>query len=168
MNTDNLVLRPNCLLTKYPLVFLTGVRSLFFYEKLGGFLQDFIAAHGYVVESPVLPFRSRKARKACLRHWLGQQSSKKFHFILSRNTFEEFRELFKNYEDSTFTIISKDLIPVQHELAREPLSYRLHRLICRVYRLPAEPFNQTLQDKSTEFYDRFLDHCIELAENESI
>ena len=58
MNLDNLVLRPNCLMTKHPLVFLTGIRSLFYYEKLGALLQDFIAAHGYVVKSPVLPFRS--------------------------------------------------------------------------------------------------------------
>ena len=57
MDIYNLALRPNCLMTRNPLVFITGPRSLFFYEKLGGTLQDFVAAHGYVVLNPVLPFR---------------------------------------------------------------------------------------------------------------
>ena len=99
MNTDNLALRPNCLLTKYPIVFLTGIRSIFFYEKLGGFLQDFVAAHGYKVLSPILSFRSKKNRKSQLILWLKQPESnlnfqhKKFHFILSQNTFEEFYDI---------------------------------------------------------------------------
>lgn len=168
MITDNLALRPNCLLTKYPLVFLTGIRSLFFYEKLGGPLQDFIAAHGYSVLSPALPFRSKNLRKAYLRTWLKQQNSKRFHFILSEKTFDELRELLKDYPDSSFTFILRDLSKFELNSPKETLLYKLHKLFCRVFGTKADPYNQTLQDKSPEFYDRFLDHCIELAENEII
>lgn len=168
MKTDNLVLRPNCLLTKYPLVFLTGIRSLFFYEKLGGPLQDFIAAHGYAVLSPALPFRSKNLRKAYLQHWFKQQESKQFHFILSEKTFDEFRDILKDYPASSFTVTSRDLGRYELNSPKEPFSYKLHKLFCRAFGAKADFYSQTLQDKSPEFYDRFLDHCIELAENEII
>lgn len=164
MDTDNLALRPNCLLTKYPLVFLTGRRSLFFYEKLGGELQNYIAAHGYVVYSPVLAFRSEALRKAGLQKWLKQQSIKQFHFILSPITRSEFSSIFENYPNSTFTHSTDVFVSTQ----REPFSYKLHKLFCTAAGFKADPYFETLPDKSTEFYDRFLDRCIELAENDCI
>lgn len=170
MDTENLALRPNCLLTKYPLVFLTGPRSLFHYEKLGGDLQDFIAAHGYQVLSPVLPFRSRPLRRLQLGHWLRHQTGRRFHFILGENSLREFGDILAQYPESSHTVIPRDLVPWgRQKAAREPLRYRLHRLFCSVMGIPADPFAQTLAaDQSRAFYDRFLDHCIELAENEPL
>ena len=160
---DNLVLRPNCLMTKHPLVFLTGIRSLFFYEKLGADLQDFIAAHGYVVKSPVLPFRSPHLRKQALLAWLDfEQNERQFHFVLSEATQKEFAEIFKAYPNCTFTLTSFN------STLREPLAYKLHRLFCNSLGFSADPFNATFPDKSSVFYDRFLDRCVELAENETL
>lgn len=166
MNNDNLVLRPNCLLTKYPLVFITGTRSLFFYEKLGEQLQTFIAAHGYMVLSPAMPFRSSH-RKKYLAEWLKQQKYQQFHFVLSRQSHKELSGPLKDYLNSTFTLTTEILNPPNKKLS-EPLSYQAHKLFCLALGATSDPYNETLQDKSTEFYDRFLDHCIELAENEAI
>jgi hypothetical protein len=165
MNTDNLVLRPNCLMTKYPIVFISGIRSLFFYEKLGKFLQDFIAAHGYVVLSPALPFRSAELRQFYLSNWLKQRPGQSFHFILGEQTYSEFNNLLADQTQSSFTLIPRDL---KFEVKDEPLNYRLHRIFCTLFGSQAEPYVQTLPQKSSEFYDRFLDHCVELAENESL
>ena len=159
---NNLVLRPNCLMTKHPLVFLTGIRSLFYYEKLGADLQDFIAAHGYVVKSPVLPFRSPELRQKALRAWLADQSSRHFHFVFSSSTQNEFAEIFRSYPNCTFTLSSGN------STSKESLNYKLHRLFCAATGISADPFNETFPDKSTAFYDRFLDRCVELAENEPL
>jgi hypothetical protein len=168
MNLDNLVLRPNCLLTKYPIVFVTGMRSLFFYTRLGSELQDFIAAHGYAVLSPPMPFRSKNLRFFTLKKWLKTQPDTRFHFILSQASYEEFKEILELYPNSTFTIVPKDLNKVSSNKISTPLSYLLHKLYFTIMGLFVEPYLHTLPDKSPEFYDAFLDHCIELAENEPI
>lgn len=151
-------------MTKHPLVFLAGVRSIFFHESLGKELQDYIAAHGYVVLAPPLPFRSRALRHKALLNWLTAQKTDRFHFVLAAATKDEFWNLLKNYPFSSFTVASTDL--KGHSSAPEPLSYKLHRLFCRVLGTRADDYSTTLPDKSTEFFDRFLDRCIELAENE--
>ncbi|MBY0555232.1 hypothetical protein K2P97_11930 [bacterium] len=168
MDINNLVLRPNCLMTKYPIVFVTGLRSLFFHDKLASELQDYIAAHGYIVLSPPMPFKNKNHRKFILEKWLQQQKEEQFHFILGEQTFGEFSEIFKNFPESTFTIAPHDFKKNLQKKISTPLSYRLHSLYLMCLGSTAEPYEQTLPDKSTEFYDGFLDHCIELAENESI
>ena len=162
MNTDNLVLRPNCLLTKYPLVFISGPRSLFHYEKPGRDLQDFLAAHGYRVFSPILPFRSKALRFEMLRKWLEKQEDQSFHFFLSPEVEMEFGELLKSGKDSTFTNLSR----FAETRLGTPLYYRLHQIFCFMNQCHAEDYNDTLPLRSPAFYDRILDHCIELAENE--
>lgn len=167
MNTDNLVLRPNCLMTKYPLVFITGLRSLFYHKKLASDLQDFIAAHGYVVLSPVMPFRSKELRQLQLKKWLSQQTVSTFHFILGEDTYAELQAVFTPYSSSSFTLIPRDL--KHKESTPSPsLQYCLHQIFCRLTGNKAEAYEQVLPYKSLEFYDRFLDHCIELAENEDL
>lgn len=165
MNSDNLALRPNCLLTKYPLVFITGKRSLFHHEKLGGELQDFIAAHGYVVMSPAMPFRNKASRYKHLESWLKNQKTKKFHFILGEQSYHEFAELLKQYPDSTKTLTAKNFASIN---TKTDFLYRLHEVCCKFYGVSADPYNETLPEKNIEFYNRFLDHCIELAENDVI
>ncbi len=165
MNTENLVLRPNCLLTRFPLVFVTGPRSLFHHSLLCASLQDYLAAHGYVVRSPVLPFRSKIAREFHLRRWLGNQPENRFHFVLGETTFKEFSKIFAEFPDSTFTRLPRDF-PAPPTAVR--LSYQLHRFFCAAFGTETGPYSETLPDQSTGTLDRFLDHCIELAENELV
>lgn len=149
-------------MTKHPLVFLTGIRSLFFYEKLGADLQDFIAAHGYIVKCPALPFRSPQLRRKALSDWISQQKEKSFHFVLSAATQREFADIFKSCSNCTFTLTRSV------KGSKEPLTYKAHRYFCSLLGTNADPFNDTLPDKSNAFYDRFLDRCVELAENETL
>ena len=162
MNTDNLVLRPNCLLTKYPLVFVSGPRSLFHYSRYAGDLQDYLAAHGYRVFAPVMPFRSRALREIVLKNRLESLSEKNFHFFLSPATRAEFSPLFQNYTDSTFT----NTADFAQDSVSAPLQYGLHKFFCFLKQTKAEPYKDTVPFTSPQFFDRILDHCIELAENE--
>ena len=162
MNTDNLVLRPNCLLTKYPLVFISGPRSLFHYARFAGDAQDYLAAHGYRVFAPVMPFRSKALRELVLRKWLESQPEKEFHFFLSPATRAEFKSVFENYKNSTFTSPA-DFAETSKS---EPLQYILHKFFCFLNQSKAEPYNDTAPFTSPRFLDRILDHCIDLAENE--
>lgn len=166
MDTDNLALRPNCLLTKYPLVFISGVRSLFYYDKLGPDLQDYIAAHGYQVLSPVMPFRSQNLRRRYLQYWLENQNGKRFHFVLSSKTHLEFKDLLEKYENSN----SSSTFSLSSEFADStkpaPLHYQLHRLFCLGLGIKTESYSDGLPGTDKLFLDRFLDHCIDLAENE--
>lgn len=162
MNTDNLALRPNCLLTKYPLAFISGPRSLFHHERLGAGLQDFLAAHGYRVFCPVLPFRSSALRREVLRKWLAVQVDKNFHFFLSPKTQMEFGDLLQSGPETTFT----NAADFAKESPSTPLHYRLHELFCLMNQTRADSFKDTVPFESRAFCDRILDHCIELAENE--
>lgn len=99
-----------------------------------------------------------------------QQKQPQFHFILNELTYLEFQQIFKNYKNSTFTLTTKkftsSLAGSADKKSKEPFSYQLHRYFCAALGVQADQYSETLQDKSTEFYDRFLDHCVELAENE--
>ncbi len=152
-------------MTRYPLVFLNGPRSLFFYEKLGTTLQDYIAGHGYVVLYPSLAFRAKNLRRLQLQNFLKQQNSPKFHFILGPQTQLEFAEVLKDYPESTFTN-PESLMNSSEKPASVPLSYKLHSLFCGLFNVQAESYPATFPVKNVVIYERFLDRCIELAENE--
>lgn len=180
MKPDNLALRPNCLLTRSPLVFVSGPRSLFSPNKMGSDLQDFILAHGYQMTSPWLPFRGKPQRTAALSLWLEKNKSKSFHFFMAENTWKEMQPVLEKtlHPFSTLNIINikADTPRSRIENAKlssfdvkplEPsLTYRLHQFFCRIMGSQAIPYEQTLLVKDPTLYDRFLDRCIELAENE--
>jgi hypothetical protein len=60
--TFDLDLKPNCLLTRYPVVFMTGERSLFYFRNYWNQVPDYLAEHGYAVEILELPWRGRQQR----------------------------------------------------------------------------------------------------------
>jgi hypothetical protein len=151
-------------MTKSPLVFITGPRSLFFYEKLGGTLQDFVAAHGYQVLNPVLPFRGPLREKA-LSQFLERHGHGPFHFVLSHQTFGEFHQVLGRFKDSTFTY-AEDFFQYSSKEKSTPLSYRLHRLFCLLNGSKADDYPAVFPDKNVVLLERFLDRCVELAENE--
>ena len=57
---------PNCLLTKHPVVFVTGYRSLFYFTSYWNQIPNYLREHGYDVEIMSLPWRGRKARLKAL------------------------------------------------------------------------------------------------------
>lgn len=169
MNPENLVLRPNCLLTRKPLVFVNGARSLFYYEKLGGFMQDYVRAHGYKVLSPVLPFRGVN-RHLAFKNWLNSQSEKSFHLIASSATAEELNDLFTTNPQNTLTRLDVWIEQAPSEDRPSPsFGYRIHRIFCKLMGSQADPyFESAWNNRDAALYNRFLDRCVELAENDSI
>ncbi|MBC7419512.1 MAG: hypothetical protein H7328_02175 [Bdellovibrio sp.] len=147
-------------------MFLTGPRSLFFYEMMGQNLQDFLAAHGYQVLSVPLPFRHPRLRKLAFTNWLTRNCGKKFHFFIGPETFKEFKTELETHPDSTLTIFGPDSDFNDFKFKNAPLNYRLHQLFCWLMLSKAERYADTLPLEKLEDYDRFLDHCVHLAEDE--
>ncbi len=180
MNLNNLVLRPNCLLTKNPLVFIPGPRSLFFYRSPWGQLPQFLFEHGYVTLTLSLPFRSLLIRQLQFQNWLFQNKDKKFHFILDSLTFNELNKFLPNESTESVTVI------YEKNYAQQPATsnfknfyswvpavastatskYLLHQVFCRIFNTQTPAYSQTFSDCNLMNYNRFLDHCINLAEND--
>lgn len=169
MNTENLALRPNCLLTRYPLIFITGLRSLFHHRPLGTDLQDFLTAHGYRVLCPAMPFRNSDMRKSYLLRWLRTQPEQRFHFVAGEQTANELQEVIATFPGSTVTKLPGQFQSlIEAGQTRTPLSFHLHRAYCKLSLSLPPRYSETLPLISQEFLQRFLDHCIELAENDHI
>lgn len=90
-----ITLKPNCLLTRHPVVFLTGLRSLFYFRKYWNAYPEILAEHGYEVFTLHLPWRGAERRQK-MREFLNQQkqSDKKYHFVCDEFTALEFKEYF--------------------------------------------------------------------------
>ncbi len=90
-------LKPNCLLTRWPLVFVTGPRSLFYFSTYWNLYTVFLAEHGYEVFTLHLPWSNPQDRKARFEEFLKNQETaqKHFHFFMDAPTFAEFRDLLK-------------------------------------------------------------------------
>ncbi len=170
MTSNNLVLRPNCLLTKYPVIFITGTRSLFHAKPLAEpDLLHFLREHGYLVYCPPMAFRSKAGRSDMLKNWLEQLQAKKIHLILSHNTYSEFKHIWPqfNIESTTFvTHIPKIQI---HLTTTMSLKYKLHELFLSLFKTNTCSSKEAFSlQKTPQLYDAVLDHLINLAENEDL
>ena len=85
LHVKALVLRPNCLMTRTPLVFITGSRSLLYFFNYWNMIPGFLREHGYEVRVWNLPWRDGDAQFQILQmlllssrtsvHLLGDSSS---------------------------------------------------------------------------------------------
>jgi len=135
-------LKPNCLLTRKPVVFITGPRSIFYFRKYWNAYPEILAEHGYEVFTLALPWRGQE-RSQCLQMYLEKQAARglKYHFICDRYTSEELRNLFEKSSSVASLTILEDQQEVT-ETAPTPsfflgLSYRLHGWACRSLPVPA-------------------------------
>lgn len=98
-------LKPNCLITKYPIVFIEGRKSIFYFLSYWNTLPDFLAQHGYDVIEYDLHWRNDKKRTKQLRDFLDEadthnvQSSPaeaiKYHLVIDRSSLREVQNLFE-------------------------------------------------------------------------
>jgi len=90
-------LTPNCLLTRYPIVFLTGHRSLFYFLSYWNEIPAFLTAHGYQVYVMPLPWKTKAAGKF-LQHYFQRRSSQdqKFHFVIDPSLYSVFESLLQD------------------------------------------------------------------------
>lgn len=82
---------PNCLITRAPLVFVTGRRSPFYFLNYWRHIPRFLREHGYEVIELELPWRASTARQNELRRFLdaGHANGHTFHFFLDQTAAQD-------------------------------------------------------------------------------
>jgi hypothetical protein len=190
-----LQLTPNCLLTRYPLVFLTGHRSVFYFFNYWNLIPDFLKEHGYQVQVWHLPWRNREQRKATLLRYI-EQCPRPVHILGDQSIHEELNWLnaARNSQIATITEVQctlqksikvTDLKPLPVAPLHLQLSDRIQmkpsdilkpifwtRCLLRTHNAlgfasqPIEAVNIGLHSKAWEIESQFLSHAISLAEKD--
>lgn len=126
-------LRPNCLLTRYPVVFATGPRSIFYFLAYWNKIPDFLREHGYEVYALPLHWRNRSERAKQWQKFLERldRDNTKCHLIVDSYTANELGDLWNERPSriqsitiatSTSTISSNKIAKAQ-ELKPSPLAF---------------------------------------------
>ncbi len=126
-----------------------------------------MAAHGYQVISVPMPFRASAHRKLAFSNWRERQTCMNgFHFIMGPATFSEFESQLQLVPNSSVTIIGNHFPILKFNFWQIPFRYRVHQWVCKLSKVKPERYEHTLTASDPLVYDRFLDHCVELAEDE--
>ena len=101
-------LNSNCLLTRYPLLFISGPRSLFYFSSYWNTYTSLLAEHGYEVFNLQLPWRDRGERLKRLKEFLliQEREGQRFHLVLDAYTLNEFQELLKHLKSSAILSVN--------------------------------------------------------------
>ncbi len=93
-------LKPNCLLTHSPLVFVTGRRSLFYFLAYWNQIPHYLASHGYDVYNMNLPWSNEGRRRRELHKFLQYQSKQnhKIHLFIDQSSLRELTSLLKKQD----------------------------------------------------------------------
>lgn len=141
---ENLELRPNCLLTRSPIVFVTGRRSLLYFLNYWNEIPGFLREHGYEVRVCALPWRGSVNRYQTLAKFL-ESAARPVHLIADSTSREEVEKL----------LITKRARLASFNFAEEITGQtHLHHAI------------GLKSDRSWTIESKYLDHAIQLAENE--
>nr|BFD62631.1 hypothetical protein BdHM001_13120 [Bdellovibrio sp. HM001] len=102
-------LKPNCLLTRWPLLFVTGPRSIFYFSTYWNLYTVFLAEHGYEVFTLHLPWNKADLRKERFEHFLKQQEDlgRRFHLVVDTPTWQEFQDLLRHRRSSSVLSITE-------------------------------------------------------------
>lgn len=84
-------LTPNCLLTRWPLVFISGTQSVFYTKKYWNLYPIFLAEHGYEVFHLELPSKKGTPRIHFFKKFLEQEGHKPLHLIFDQEIYEELK-----------------------------------------------------------------------------
>jgi hypothetical protein len=84
-------LMPNCLMTRSPLVFISGLRSPFYFQHYWNRIPMYLREHGYEILEYDLPWRDTNARREQLLIFLelAQNQNLSFHFIFDASSAPE-------------------------------------------------------------------------------
>lgn len=94
-DTWDFELKPNCLLTRWPILFITGRRSLFYFSKYWNHYPSFLAEHGYEVFTLHLPWNKKEQRLKRMADFFKMRSEegRRFHLVMDSETMDELRKL---------------------------------------------------------------------------
>jgi hypothetical protein len=143
-------LKSNCLLTRKPVVFIKGLRSIFYFRKYWNSYPEILAEHGYKVFTLHLPWQG-KTRLTKMKKFLNQQdsNSKSYHFVCDEFSSVEFKELF----EQSSSVASLTILKNKNELSPEHKNtslflgwgYKLHSWHCLPRQVP------TAEDLGVQF-----------------
>ncbi|MBX2989248.1 MAG: hypothetical protein KF802_15275 [Bdellovibrionaceae bacterium] len=94
-------LEPNCLLTKSPVIFVSGPRALFGLAPGWDDLPVHLLAHGYDVRILRLPRRGEQRRQEMLCDLLNQQPG---HLVVDQETLEEMRDILQRLRPASIIV----------------------------------------------------------------
>jgi len=164
-------LKPNCLLTRRPLVFLTPPRSIFFYKNSWAFIRRILFEHGYKADLYQLPFQNIQLQK----NKLESQSLylEKKHLFIDCVTYKNLKPQLLKIKNSTLTVIGLDPIDFKNNptcFLFKPFgsvfspTYWLHQKWYQIRGLKTPAYSETLSFCNQDCWYEFLNHCIHLAE----
>lgn len=142
-------LSPNRLLTRYPLVFITGKRSLFYFLSYWNQLPSMLQAHGYETYTLPLPWKNRTSRILALDQFLENQTKihRRLHLIFDASSADEIQTILrkKNYSCIASVTLMKGQAETHQDWMSSSLTGRLH--------VPIEEFRiPTLGSRSPLFW----------------
>lgn len=140
----DLELRPNCLLTRSPIVFVTGRRSLLYFLNYWNEIPGFLREHGYEVRVCSLPWRDSANRFQTLSRFL-DSANRPVHLIADSTSRAEVEKLLLTKRARLASFNFAEEITGQSHL-QQAIGLKSDR-------------NWTIESK-------YLDHAIQLAENE--
>ena len=165
-----LVLRPNCLLTRRPIYLLTGPRSIFYYRSPWKALHNFLYQHGYKVFVFKLPFQAKTQREGYLKAMINKLNQS--HIMCDATTYQELRPLLEQTKNSTITVLTDSLLVNLPEQTFQILmnhkvfspSYSLHQAYLKFRHINSPSASEVGLNIPPQTYDQILDHCVKLAE----
>jgi hypothetical protein len=146
-------LKPNCLLTRYPLVFITGRRSLFYFLSYWNDIPDFLAQHGFQVELVNIRWNHTHHRFQDLQTTLQSydRAGKRIHLCIDSTSLKELIRLIDSHHFRCVESIhlfgsDSELPPYRLKLPirtidlsedehRAPLFWQLHSILTFQYSL---------------------------------
>ncbi|MDG0817463.1 lipase family protein [Bdellovibrio svalbardensis] len=155
-------LHPNCLLTRWPLLFVTGPRSFFYFDTYWNGYTSYLAEHGYEVFKLQLPWNKSEYRQKRFLEFLTQQESlgRKFHLFVDSPTYAEMETLLRTHKFSSiislteitapdedhfsnslkalpFPFATVETVPSRHTSVLSRLTYGLHVASLTRFKLPS-------------------------------
>lgn len=102
-------LTPNCLLTRWPILFVTGPRSIFYFSKYWNLHPVFLTEHGYEVFTVHLPWKNADHRRQRFEEFLSQQENHKrhFHLVVDSPTLSELESVLRSRRSSAIKSITE-------------------------------------------------------------
>lgn len=102
-------LKPNCLLTRWPILFVTGPRSLFYFSKYWNHHSSYLAEHGYEVFTLHLPWKNSAERRQRMQEFFTARSAegRQFHLFVDSYTMEELKLILSSESYSCLVSVSE-------------------------------------------------------------
>jgi hypothetical protein len=100
---------PNCLLTRWNVLFVTGPRSMFYFTNYWNIYPVFLAEHGYEVFTLHMPWSKPALRAKYFRHFLEKQSelNRHFHLVMDSSTLSEFQEMLRQEKPACIASVTE-------------------------------------------------------------